>query len=216
VWLLVMPWIFISDYLENEINDHILGTGVAFPQPTNWLSLHHDHPAETGANELAGGGYARQTAAFNASAAGLADNTDQEQWTNLTDAAGEVLFIGAWDAVSAGNFLWYAPLGGTPATFTAQATGDVFTSHGHTLANDDRVFVTAWPGSALPTGAAENTVYWVVGVAGDTFQLSTTMGGAAITLTADGEGIAYFIDVRTFNSGDTFQLAAGDLNFQSN
>lgn len=204
-----------SNYLEDEILDHILGTGAAFGQPSAggpYGSLHSDAPGETGANELTGGSYARQQIAFGVSAGGLASNSAQEEWDLTGVTSGEVLFVGLWDAVSAGNFLWSIPLGQDSDTFTAQASTDTLTSYGHGRVNDERVVVGAPPGSALPTGLAEDTVYWVVGAAADTFQLSATMGGGAIDLTADGEGIAYLVDAKSFNSGDTFRIAAGDLD----
>ncbi len=206
---------FLSDYLEDALNDEILGT-TQLTTPTNFMSLHSAHPGETGANELAGGSYARQTTAFDASAAGVSQNTAAETFTNITGAPNEVGYLGFFDASTAGNFLWYAPLSGTPNTFTALDTGDVFLSHGHGLSNGDRIFVTAWPGSALPTGAAEATDYFIVGVSGDTFQISLTQGGAAVTLTADGEGIAYTVDYRAFTNGDNFTVAAGNAVFSSN
>ncbi len=206
---------FLSDYLEDALNDEILGT-TQLTTPTNWMSLHDSHPGETGANELTGGSYARQTTAFDASASGVSQNTAAETFTNIDGAPNEVGYLGFFDAVTTGNFLWYAPLGGTPNTFTALDTGDVFLSHGHGLANDDRVFVTAWPGSALPAGAAEATDYYIVGVSGDTFQISLTQGGAAVTLTSGGEGLAYTVDFRSFTNGDNFSVAAGNAVFSSN
>ncbi len=202
----------LSTFLEVEILDHILGT-TAYTMPTVWVSLHDDSPGETGANELTGGSYARQTIAFNAAAAGTADNSSVEAWdlTGVTD--GEVGWFGLWDAVSTGNHLLSIPFDGTSYTFTATDSGDVFTSYGHALANDDRVVLGTFPGSALPAGPTEDTVvYWIVGVSGSTFQISTTMGGGAVALTSDGEGIAFFIDFKSFSGGDTFNLAAGDLN----
>ena len=50
----------LSDYLENELLDHALGTG-SFTAPTNvYLSLYTTDPtdADTG-NELSGNGYSR-------------------------------------------------------------------------------------------------------------------------------------------------------------
>lgn len=201
-----------SNYLEDKILDHIVGTA-AFTMPTTvYGSLHSAVPGETGANELTGGSYARQPVVFNAAAGGTTDNTAIEEWdlTGVTD--GEVLFVGLWDAVTAGNYLWTIPVGGAQFTFTATAVGDVYTSYDHTLVDGDRVVVTAGAGSALPTGLAEDTVYWVVGVSGDTFQLSATQGGAAVDLTANGEGIAYLVDAKAFVGGDTFRIAAGDLD----
>lgn len=201
----------LSNYLENEILDHILGTG-SFTMPSVFGSLHSGAPGETGANELTGGSYARQAIAFGAAASGTASNSAQEEWDLTGVTSGTVLFVGLWDASTSGNYLWTAPLGGTPYTFTGLASTDVLTSYGHALVNDNRVVVDADPGSALPTGLSEDTVYWVVGVSGDTFQLSTTQGGGAINITANGEGIAYFLDAKAFNSGDTFRIAAGDLD----
>jgi hypothetical protein len=206
---------FLSDYLEDALNDEILGT-TQLTTPTNWMSLHSAHPGETGANELAGGSYARQTTAFDASAAGVSQNTAAEGFTNIDGAPNEVGYLGFFDAVTAGNFLWYAPLGGAPATFTAADTGDVFTSFAHGLVNDDRVFVTAWPGSALPAGAAEATDYFIVSITADTFQISLTQGGAAVVLTSDGEGIAYLVSYRSFTDGDNFSVAIGNAIFSSN
>jgi hypothetical protein len=206
---------FLSDYLEDALNDEILGT-TQLITPTNWMSLHSAHPGETGASELVGGSYARQTTAFDASAAGVSQNTAAETFTNITGAPNEVGYLGFFDAVTVGNFLWYAPLGGTPATFTAANTGDVFTSFAHGLVNDNRVFVTAWPGSALPAGAAEATDYFIVGATTDTFQIALTQGGAAVLLTSDGEGIAYQVDFRAFTNGDNFSVAIGNAVFSSN
>ncbi len=206
---------FLSDYLEDALNDEILGT-TQLVTPTNFMSLHSAHPGETGAAELAGGSYARQSTAFDASAAGVSQNTAAETFTNIDGAPNEVGYLGFFDAVTAGNFLWYAPLGGTPATFSAQDTGDLFTSYAHGFVNDDRVFVTAWPGSALPAGAAEATDYFIISVTTDTFQISLTQGGAAVVLTSDGEGIAYLVDYRAFTDGDNFTVAAGNAVFSSN
>lgn len=201
----------LSNFLENEILDHILGTG-SYTMPTVYGSLHSGAPGETGANELTGGSYARQLIAFGAASGGAASNSAIEEWDLTGVTSGNVLFVGLWDAVTTGNYLWTVPLGGAAYTFTALASSDVITSYGHALVNDNRVIVDADPGSALPTGLSEDTVYFVVGVSGNTFQLSTTQGGGAINLTADGEGIAFFVDAKAFNNGDTFRIAAGDLD----
>ena len=201
----------LSNYLENEVLDHILGTG-AFTMPSVWGALHNGSPGETGANELSGGSYARQAIAFGAASGGTAANTAQEEWNLTGVTASTVLFLGFFDAVTTGNFLWSIPIGGTSATFTATNTGDVFTSYGHALANDDRVILGTAPGSALPAGPSEDTVYWIVGVSGSTFQISATQGGGAIALTSDGEGIAFFLDAKPFIDGDTFRMAIGDID----
>ncbi len=67
-----------------------------------YISLHTGNPGTTGANEVAGGTYARQQVNFNAAAAGSAKNAAAITWTLMPTAT--VTYIGVWDAVSAGNF----------------------------------------------------------------------------------------------------------------
>jgi hypothetical protein len=85
--------------------------------------------------------------------------------------------------------------------FTANAANDRFTSLGHELANNDSVHVSNM-GGALPAGLSAGTTYYVVGVQPDTFQLSATMGGAAINITDAGTGTH---TVRTRICGGEFE-----------
>ena len=73
--------------------------------------------------------------------------------------------------------------GGTPASATCTDTGDTIDDVAHGLANGDRVIVVSL---TTTTGLTLLTPYFVVGKTDDTFQLSATEGGAAITLTTDG------------------------------
>ena len=206
----------LSNYLEDALLDHILST-TAFTMPTAlYVSLHDDPPGETGANEVVGGSYARQgDTAMDAASGGASANTNVIEFSGMPTVGPSpagVKFVGLWDAVSGGNFLWGGPLGGAASTFTAADTGDLFTSYGHGRVDDDQVVLQASPGSALPTGVSEDVVYYVISATTDTFQLSATEGGGAIALTSDGEGIAFFVDHKATNSGDTFRIAAGDLD----
>ena len=65
-----------SNYAENKVLDHLLGTAT-FTRPTNvFLALFTSDPGEAGGGaEVAGLGYARQQAQFNASSNGSAANT---------------------------------------------------------------------------------------------------------------------------------------------
>lgn len=201
----------IQNFAENKILDHVLGT-TSWTLPVPFWGLNSGHPGETGANELSGGSYARQSIAFAAAAAGHTDNTTLEQWDLTGVTAGTVFFLTEWDAVSGGNAIWAVPLVGLAATFTAQASTDALTSYGHGYSDADRVYVKAASGSALPAGLAEDTLYFVVGSTASTFQLSATLAGAAINITADGEGIAVRATGKAFNPGDLFQIAIGDLD----
>ena len=68
-----------------------------------WVSLHTADPGETGANEVSGGSYARQTITFNAAASGLVDNVAQEDFTSMP--AVTVTHIGVWDSATVGEFI---------------------------------------------------------------------------------------------------------------
>lgn len=74
--------------------------------------------------------------------------------------------------------------------FTATDTGDLFTAVGHGFVAASAVRFT---GASLPTGIVAGTTYYVIasGLTADAFKVSATVGGAAVTLTADGSGTVY-------------------------
>lgn len=73
----------------NELADH-LGTTI------DSLSLHSADPGATGANELAGGTYARQTPTWNAGANG--DLTLGATSTFDVPGGSTVAYVGCWDS----------------------------------------------------------------------------------------------------------------------
>jgi len=114
----------MSDYLEEKLLDHTLGTA-AYTHPTDvWIALHTADPVDAGTGtEVAAGAYtyARQLCVFNAAganAAGVTENTAIETWTNLP--AVTVTHIGIWDAVSTGNLLYHTAVDSSKAV----AAGD--------------------------------------------------------------------------------------------
>lgn len=68
---------------------------------------------------------------------------------------------------------------------TFQATGDTVTDNSHGLENGDKVIFKT---IVTTTGIVINTQYFVVNKDANTFQVSTTSGGSALTLTTDGSG----------------------------
>ncbi|HMP84466.1 MAG TPA: hypothetical protein PKA41_17360, partial [Verrucomicrobiota bacterium] len=91
----------------------------------------------------------------------------------------DVLIAGVQQTHLAGALVFF----GTPENATTQDTGDTFTDNGHGLANGDRVILVTL---TTTTGASLLTPYHVVGAAENTFQLSATAGGSALTLTTNG------------------------------
>jgi hypothetical protein len=71
-------------------------------------------------------------------------------------------------------------------TFTD--AGDVVTSTAHGLVNGQ---IIQFSTITTTTGISEDTDYYVVGAATDTFQVSDTLGGAAKALTTNGTGVIY-------------------------
>jgi hypothetical protein len=65
---------------------------------------------------------------------------------------------------------------------------------------------------ALPTGISEGTVYYIVGAATDTFQLSLTSGGAAIDITAVGSGYAQRIVEEAFGAQGTHTVSTATMS----
>lgn len=80
---------------------------------------------------------------------------------------------------------------GTATAFTADNATDFFTATSHGLVNGDIILIDN-TGGALPTGTSINTLYYVVNKTTNTFQISTTAGGAAVNFTTNGTGTHSF------------------------
>jgi len=96
----------MSNYLENEILDHILGTG-AFTHPSTvyvGLATATFGEGNTG-TELSGSGYARQSATFSAASGGTTSNSSAIEFPAATGSWGTVSHFGIFDASSSGNLL---------------------------------------------------------------------------------------------------------------
>ena len=93
----------ISNYLENKVLDKVF-RNTDFTVTTLHVSLHTAAVGETGANEVTGGSYARQTATFDVAASGATANSGALNFTLMP--AVTITDFGIWDAASVGNFLW--------------------------------------------------------------------------------------------------------------
>jgi len=101
----------MSDYLENKVLDHVLGT-TAYTMPTTvyvGLSTGSFNDDNSG-TELSGSGYARQTATFNAAASGSADNSAAIDFPAATASWGVISHFGLFDASTGGNLLIHGAL----------------------------------------------------------------------------------------------------------
>lgn len=98
----------LSNYAEDKLNDHVLGT-TSYTMPTGvYVQLHVGAPGETCTSNVAGE-TTRKAATFNASSAGVATNDAVIEWTNVSTTETYSHFS-LWDAVTAGNALMWGAL----------------------------------------------------------------------------------------------------------
>lgn len=202
---------------------NIADNAAASPLTNLYLSLHTADPGEGGSqstNEATYGGYARPAVARNSSGFTVTNNlisltaaVDFAKATSPNLPSPELeMFFGIGTAPSgAGKLLASGPLGTALGGFTG-ATNDTITIPGLTgLVVDDRIAFFAPPGSVLPTGLTEGTVYWVKTVSGDAVTVSATQGGATLDVTAVGEGEAWKITPIAVSTNVIPRLGTGTL-----
>jgi len=101
----------LSDYAENELLDHLLGTG-AYTMPTTvyvGLSTGSFNDDNSG-TELTGNNYSRQSVSFGAASSGTASNDAAVEFSAATGSWGTVSHFGLFDASSGGNLLIHGAL----------------------------------------------------------------------------------------------------------
>lgn len=116
-----------SDYLENEVLDHVLGKGARnFTSPSElyiglWTA---DDGLEQGTltSEVSGGSYARQTVAFDVASGGSTSNTATVTFPAATANWGTITHVAVMDALTAGEVLFH---GAVTASKTIE-NGDTF------------------------------------------------------------------------------------------
>lgn len=184
-----------------------------------YVSLHTADPGETGSqttSETAYTNYARVAVARTSGGWTVSNNQVSNAAAvnfaqcGLTGADITHFAVGTAGS-STGKILYKAPLGSAlQGPFTAK-TDDTITIPGNALSVNDRVAFYPIPGATLPTGITEGTIYWVKTVSGADITISTTSGGAAVDVTAIGNGIAIKAAVLSVSNGITPSFAIGAL-----
>lgn len=227
----------LTDFAENVIVDHEF-RGASYTKPTvQAVGLFTAVPSDTGGGtEVTGGSYARVslnpsntnwtstqggTSGASTGTGGTATNAVAVTFPAPTADWGTsgtpVIAFGFFDATTAGNLkAWeFLTTANSKFLFTAVGSTDIFFAPGHNFANNDRVAVRPKAASALPAGLTANTLYFVVSVSGSSFSLSTTSGGAAINITADGAGEIIKVVPQIILSGSAApSFAVGSLGFK--
>lgn len=105
-----------SDFLENELLDHILGGGDFTRPATIYVALFTSAPTDAGGGvEVSGGSYARAAVTNNATnwpaaSGGSKSNGTAIVFPEATASWGTVVAVGLFDAATAGNLLYWADL----------------------------------------------------------------------------------------------------------
>lgn len=111
----------MSDYLENELLDHALGTG-AFTAPSGvYVKLHTGTPGEAGTTNAATE-TTRKVFTCGAASGGTTSNAADITWTSVSTTE-TYSHISIWDASSAGNCLFVGALTASKSV----TAGDNFT-----------------------------------------------------------------------------------------
>lgn len=115
-----------SDYVENRTLDFWLkaNSQTSSAPSTVYVSLHTGSPADddSGANEVSGGAYARQSATFGTISNGSVSTSATITYPVATANYGTVSHIGIYDASTSGNLLFH----GAVTTSKTIETGDQF------------------------------------------------------------------------------------------
>lgn len=99
----------LSNYLEDKLLDHFLGTATYTKPTTVYVALYTVAPSDAGGGtEATGGSYARQTATFTASSGGATSNSANIDFTGMPSCT--VVAIGVHDALTSGNLLVWGTL----------------------------------------------------------------------------------------------------------
>jgi hypothetical protein len=112
----------MSDYLENEILDHILSVGSYTMPAAVYVGLSTgSFNDDNSGTELTGNNYSRVAATFSAAASGTTSNSAAIEFAAATGSWGSVSHFGIFDAASAGNLLIH----GAFTTAKTIASGDI-------------------------------------------------------------------------------------------
>lgn len=193
---------------STSASDYMLGQWAT--NEALYASLHSAYSA-SGANELAGGSYARVAVTWatpGSNAVALAGTP----YTLNVPASTTVAFVGFWTAATGGTFQGMSPLGGaTGYGFSAPSSTSTLLAPGTAYSANQPVVVFAPAGTTLPTGLTAGTIYWTKSPSSDSFQLSATNGGSAISLSADGSGIVLAITTEAFSGAGTYEVTAATI-----
>lgn len=229
----ILRTVFESAYDPRGVGELLEGTSV-------WLAAHvgvGPWPAgDQNSNEIATtayGGYARISKPLDGTIFSFLSGPERVEniadvlfatSSGYTSGDNVVTHVSLGTAGSApSDILYVCPIVAPGATWqagTCKSVGGIETiiAHGHGYADADPVFIYPLYDDATVSGAAIGTTYYVRYVDADSFQLSTTSGGAAnVNLNADQRMLickTLPVADRTITAGKILKIPAGSLVIQ--
>jgi len=108
-----------SNYLENKLIDHSLGTTTYTKPSAVYVALYTTSPSDTGGGvEVTGGSYSRKVVTFSAASSGSASSNVNVNFTTMPTCV--ITAIGVLDSLTSGNLLYW----GTLASSRSVSSGD--------------------------------------------------------------------------------------------
>lgn len=198
--------VFVDSWLNT-----VLDAGAALLD----LASLHTAFSVSGANEVTGGSYARQSITWNAAASGALDSSNAPSFS--VPSSNTIRFIGFYDTVPSPDvFQGMLPNQQAgdegPRRFVVDVTNDEIEDPTNAFVDDENlVFIGGTP----PDPLVEGTVYWIISRTAALYQVSATQGGGAIALTDQGDQDVRIWQIReeTFASDGTFNLNDVDIDF---
>jgi hypothetical protein len=123
-----------------------------------------------------------------------------------------------YDALTAGTQKCWSPAGAAArraiTVVAADLAGNTIQSPAHGLVAGNSVLFWATIGAGLPAGLSEDTEYFVIaaGLTADVFEVSTTLGGSAVDITAIGDGDVQKFTPEVFAAQGTYQVSAFNVS----
>lgn len=221
----------ISNYAEDQLLDAVWNADTTgLPSGDLYMQLHSGDPNETGASNVVN--VARVQVPFGVASGGTLSNTGNIDFTSMPTVSGDGVWgwsfhdtAGSGGPPTGGNCWWWGVFSTVEGVADADSTdigaNNDFQSASHGLIANDRIAFESIPGAAggdiggvSLIGTGTGVLYHVIatGLTTDSFRVSTTQGGGALDLTADGQLRWYKVVPKVTNSGDTFRVATGDLD----
>lgn len=213
-----------TTFMSDKVLNTYRATNITAPATIYCSLITAVSDAEAGTfTEASFAGYARVACAFGAPAAvnGLRTISNSGAVTHpaKTDAGSvAIIALGLHEALADGasttRDIVYLDGADPISAIGNDVPTDFLRSPAHGLTTDQQVRFEIFPGeTTLPAGLSENTTYWVraTGLTVDDFTVSTTQGGAAVNITAQGRALVHKITILTINQNDQANFAIGNI-----